>query len=143
MEELGIRHKQLLQAYKRLSYMVKTFKELSQNKNLAFPDQENEYIVHRDALIKRFEFCYDLTWKFFKLLLKLNYSIDVTSPRKVFQECYQQGIITLQQIEYLLAIIEIRNQTTHVYDEEMAQVMSSQIVESYSFLRSIIDSITY
>lgn len=68
MDELEKRYRQLLDGYQRLFYMVTTFKKLSENKH-KYIEQENELITHRDALIQRFEFCYDLTWKFLNKVL--------------------------------------------------------------------------
>ncbi|HEX2978549.1 MAG TPA: HI0074 family nucleotidyltransferase substrate-binding subunit [Candidatus Babeliales bacterium] len=142
MEELIRRHKQLLQAYGRLEYMVQTFIELSKDaKNHLSEGEENEFVTHRDALIKRFEICYDLTWKFFKFLLKEKYSIDVASPRKVFQDCYQQGILNREETENFLDMIDMRNQTTHVYDESVANAISKKIVNYYELLISTSEKI--
>jgi nucleotidyltransferase substrate binding protein (TIGR01987 family) len=98
-------------------------------------------IVHRDALIKRFEFCYDLIWKFYKLLLVKEYAIDVASPKKVFQEGYQQNIFTKEDIEVLFEIIDARNETTHVYDEMVAETISKKILMFTPFLEKLLKKI--
>jgi nucleotidyltransferase substrate binding protein (TIGR01987 family) len=118
--------------------MKQKFVELSQSKKKLREGEEDDLITHRDALIKRFEFCYDLTWKFCKLILKEKYSIDVTSPRKVFQECYQQGIFNEEETKKLLEMIEARNETSHIYDESKADAISQKIVVYYDFLIGII-----
>lgn len=144
MDELTKRHTQLLQAYKRLEYMTKKFVALSQeiSNTYTFSTEENELITHRDSLIKRFEFCYDLTWKFLKVLLKTHYSIDVTSPRKVFQECAQQGLLSPEEAEQLTSMIDDRNETAHVYDEEIADAISKRIVHYYTFLAALVAKIS-
>ena len=143
MEGLSARYTQLLRAYSRLDYMTKTFIQLSEQvkKSAISTGVENEFIVHRDALIQRFEFCYDLTWKFFKLVLKEKHSIDVTSPRKVFQECYQQGILTRDETALLTEMIDARNETSHVYDEAVADAISLKIVDYYGILAVIVEKI--
>jgi len=140
MEELILRYQQLVKAYSRLDYMTKKFVQLSQKEKSDYllKDDENELIVHRDALIKRFEFCYDLTWKFYKLVLKEKYSINVTSPRKVFQEAYQQGIFTTEETEKFIEMIDARNETTHIYDEAVAESISQKILIYYTFLAQMI-----
>ena len=104
-------------------------------------ETENELIVHRDALIKRFEFCYDLTWKFYKVLLNKKYAIDVASPKKVFQFCYQQNVFTSDEVEIFFAIIDARNETTHVYDEALADKISSKIGQYTPFLLKMLNKI--
>ena len=135
MDRLKIQYEQLLKAYGRLEYMSKIFLELSAKPIPKNPDEnsENDLITHRDALIQRFEFCYDLTWKFFKQLLNARYGLEVLSPRKVFEECYQQNILTRDETETFTKMIDIRNNTSHVYDETMADKVSKEIVQYYDF----------
>lgn len=140
MEEINLRYKQLLQAYSRLAYITTKFTQLAnkENQETLLTNEENELFVYRDAVIQRFEFCYDLTWKFFKLILKEKFSIEATSPRKVFQECYQQNILTHQETESLLEMIDARNQATHVYDEAAADAISKKIVLYYIILADLV-----
>ncbi|HEV2917356.1 MAG TPA: HI0074 family nucleotidyltransferase substrate-binding subunit [Candidatus Babeliales bacterium] len=138
MEELTLRYQQLTNAYKRLGYMVKKFTQLTnQLVKKQDIDEEDEVIAYRDALIQRFEFCYDLTWKFLKVLLKVHYSIDVVSPRKVIQECYSNEILTDNETSLLLEMIDMRNETSHVYDESKADAVSKRIVHKYQELVNI------
>lgn len=141
MEELNNRYMQLISGYKRLRYMVKTYQTLLQNSIKLVSHQEsieeNELITHRDALIKRFEFCYELTWKFFKILLRERFSIEVANPRVAFQECNKQAILTLQETEILLSMIRSRNETIHIYDEELANAMSKNIIEYNAFFQNL------
>lgn len=143
MEQLALRYKQLLQAYHRLDYMTNKFAKLSLEARIKklTGDEEDEFITRRDSLIKRFEFCYDLTWKFLKLVLIKKYSVDVASPRKVFQECYQLELITSEETAKLVEMIEARNLTSHVYDEIMADAISLKILEYYPFLVATINKI--
>lgn len=131
MEELKLRYKQLLQAYNRLEYMAVKFIEVAEKhiRHDTWPEgEENEFVLHRDAIIQRFEFCYDLTWKFLKLVLKKKYYIETASPRSVFQECYHQGILTRDEVDELFDMIGARNETTHAYDEKMANIIAKRIL---------------
>lgn len=143
MEELDLHHKQLLKAYHRLNYMTKKFISLSHRDNRKpLPEgEEDELIMARDALIKRFEFCYDLTWKFLKRVLKEKYSIDASSPRSVFQECYQQQLTTRDETQILLEMIDTRNETTHAYNESIMDEISQRIIRYYDPLISIINKL--
>jgi len=141
MEELKIRYEQLLRVYKRLAYMRNRFVVLSQEYAGHHDDvsnEENELITHRDALIQRFEISYDLTWKFFKLMLKTLYAIDANSPRKAFQESYEQGLITEEESNLLITMMDARNATSHIYDETMADRISRQIADSHALLSGIV-----
>ncbi|MGC2310281.1 MAG: HI0074 family nucleotidyltransferase substrate-binding subunit [Candidatus Babeliaceae bacterium] len=139
MDRLKSHYEQLLKAYSRLKYMTQKFVELKkeQKTKSVSTEEENEFIVHRDALIQRFEFCYDLTWKFLKQLLKENYALDIASPRKVFQECFQQKLLTAQESMNLIEMIDARNQTSHIYNESTIDAISEKIINYYQFLAEI------
>lgn len=131
MEGLTLRKNKLLKALTRFDYMKKKFLYTYENREKLIPtqpDEEEPYIGYRDALIQRFEFSYDLIWKFLKLYLELKYKVSADSPRRVFQESLQQGIISLEENQTFLKMIEARNYTTHIYDEELIQDLARDII---------------
>ena len=79
-------------------------------------------------LIKRFEFCYDFTWKFLRRYLIDKYSIEVNSPKKVFQELLKQKMISPDEEQLLLDMVEARNNTSHTYNEILAEEISHDII---------------
>ena len=131
MEELKERYNNLLQAYSRLGHMINKFLEIEDSIELRSCEIEDECIAFRDSVIKRFEFCYDLTWKFFKLYLQNNYGIDVTSPKKVFQECIKQNLVPADKADLLLETIEASNNSSHMYNEEVIHDIALRIPEYY------------
>lgn len=137
MAELDKKLDQLVRGLKRLEYMQQTFIVLSTVSYAEDEDAENERITHRDALIKRFEFCYDLMWKFLKTYLYIRHGIQATSPRTVFQECFKQELVSQQEAEALLNMIDDRNQTVHIYDEQIADLMSQHIISYYPVLNEV------
>jgi nucleotidyltransferase substrate binding protein (TIGR01987 family) len=70
--------------------------------------------VYLDIVIKRFEFTYEMSWKALKRYLDF-VGIQAQNPRTSFQEAYAQGILKTQDI--WLDMIEMRNLTSHIYDE--------------------------
>lgn len=144
MESLELRYISLLKAYKRLAYMSKKFLTAYESKDydLNENEEEKEFIGYRDALIKRFEFSYDLTWKFLKQYLVERYSVEVNSPKKVFQECFQQNLITEEEVREFLKMVEARNYTSHVYDEDLIDEISIKILSYAALLDKAIKRIT-
>lgn len=142
MEKLELRRKTLLKALSRFDYMQKKFLIAYENRNQfkpkMGPNEEEDHLGYRDALIQRFEFSYDLTWKFLKIYLFAKYTITVESPRKVFQECFQQGLINEKEVEQLLKMIEARNYTTHVYDEDLIQELTYKIIDYMAVVKQFI-----
>lgn len=146
MERLELRRQTLIKALSRFDYMQKKFLIAFENRNQLKPkigpNEEEDYLGYRDALIQRFEFSYDLTWKFLKIYLLSKYTITAESPRKVFQECFQQGLINENEVKELLKMIEARNYTTHTYDEDLIQELSYKIINYMAVVKQLITNLT-
>ena len=85
----------------------------------------------RDAIIQRFEFTLEVTWKYMRFLL-LDEGIlreDVASPKKTIQTAYANGLINDGGI--WLEMIVFRNTLSHVYDEKEAIVLENKIRNEY------------
>jgi len=87
-------------------------KALNQLKK-AIAQPKDEFI--RDSVIQRFEFTCELSWKTAKKCLGLN----STAPKVIIREIAQQGLITSP--EYWFQLIDARNETSHTYNEEVAE----------------------
>ncbi len=75
--------------------------------------------IVRDSAIKRFEFTFDLCWKLLKVYLNEKKGIVCSSPKDCFREAYRQGIIDYD--EDWIRFVDLRNETVHTYQEEMAK----------------------
>jgi len=75
-----------------------------------------------DVAVKRFEFTYEMAWKALKRALDY-LGIDARAPRPVFKEAYAQGLLSDEQV--WLDMIEMRNLSSHVYDEhEISRILT-------------------
>ena len=68
-----------------------------------------------DVAAKRFEFTYEMAWKALKRVLDY-LGIDARAPRPVFKEAFAQGLLGEEKV--WLDMIEMRNLSSHVYDEQ-------------------------
>lgn len=93
------------------------FKEANKRLNEAV-SLEEESDIKRDAVIQRFEFTYELLWKIFRKIARLE-KLDSYSPKSSFKVAFKLGLI--EDEELFLNIIDARNKTTHVYSEEDAK----------------------
>jgi nucleotidyltransferase substrate binding protein (TIGR01987 family) len=91
-------------------------KAYSRLKEAIFLKEEND--IKRDAVIKRFEFTYELLWKTYKRMARLE-KLDYFSPKACFQFAFKSGLIADEGL--FLEIIDARNKTTHVYSQEEAK----------------------
>ncbi len=69
--------------------------------------------------IQKFEFCVELLWKAIKIYLDVNHGINVASPKFVFKELYNLGIINNEDYEMSLQMIDDRNLLSHIYKRSM------------------------
>jgi nucleotidyltransferase substrate binding protein (TIGR01987 family) len=88
----------------------------------------------RDAVIQRFEYTYELSWKMLKRQLEQESPnpslIDQLSYRDLLREAAQAGIIP--EVERWMDYRELRNITAHTYDDLKAQRVYDAVDEFYT-----------
>lgn len=73
--------------------------------------------LERDGIIQRFEYTLELCWKTSKKVLLIN-GIEVDTPKNVVREL---GVLNwISNPEAWIDYIEKRNETSHMYNEEVA-----------------------
>ena len=119
-ERSDIRWKQrfdnLQRAYKRLCSMLELMRQ--------DPDSD----VIRMAVIKSYEFTFELSWKTLKDYLAYN-GIDARLPREVIKQAFATGLLV--DGELWIAMLEERNLMAHTYDDARAKVAVEQIKDRY------------
>ena len=97
---------------------------------------EPKSAIIRDAAIKRFEFVFDLAWKYLKARLEEEKGILCRSPKDCFREAYRQGLVEYD--EYWLDLTDRRNETAHTYDEKTAEKVYAVLPEAIARFRIIL-----
>ena len=98
--------------------MKKTGDALARLHEVAIRDELSD--LERDGFIQRFEFCFEILWKCAKDYLRDVEGIDAASPKKVIRMSREVGLLTDEETEQALEMANDRNQTSHMYDEQMA-----------------------
>ncbi|KKM12985.1 hypothetical protein SY88_00795 [Clostridiales bacterium PH28_bin88] len=80
-------------------------------------------VIVRDATIQRFEYTFELAWKLFRKVARIE-GVEVNSPRQAIRAAYDAGL--LEDIDLWFELLEDRNRTSHTYDESTA----TQVFES-------------
>lgn len=86
--------------------------------------------IIRDSQIKRFEYTYELSWKLIQKVLQQNFGItDITQkPKKdLFREAKQKALV--DNLDAWFRYHSVRNQTSHIYDEEQVQRLLNDIAD--------------
>ena len=112
--------------YDKILQFETALEKLKEAVNLYNIEKKDIYI---DAMIQRFEFCTELSWKLMKRYLDENLVIEHNSPRSVVKEAYKQRLI--EDGEIWLDILEDRNLTSHTYDELTANRIRDNIINKY------------
>ncbi len=81
-----------------------------------------------DGAIKRFELCYELSWKLIKEYLA-DKGIIVKNPMDTFREAVKNGLI--EDEEDWMKMIEDRNFLVHTYSSEESRTVYERIKSTY------------
>lgn len=111
----------------RLTTFSKALGRLSEVIELSRQKPLNEF--ERDSLIKRFEFSYEMAWKLMMSFEKATGVSQVLGSRDVIRHAVSIGLI--DNGEAWMEMVDTRNQTSHLYDEEMAANVTDTIVYNY------------
>ncbi len=99
---------------------------------------KNDFI--RDSAIKRFEFCFDLSWKTLKAYLEEAHNVTCVSPKTCFREGYNKGII-YEYDNFWLKLADLRNETVHTYKEALAEQVYAVLPEALKKFESLLESL--
>jgi len=92
-----------------------------------------------DGAIQRFEFTFELSWKLTKAVLN-HIGIEASSPRAVIKEAFKANV--MKDGEGWIDMLEDRNKTSHIYDEEQALTIYNKIKKThFSLLKNLEKSI--
>ncbi|VEN74649.1 Nucleotidyltransferase [Candidatus Desulfarcum epimagneticum] len=81
------------------------------------------------GLIQAFEIVFELSWKTMKDYL-FEQGFNEKSPRGVLKQAFQNEIIA--DGHHWIEALENRNETTHTYDDDMAEKIDGKIREIYA-----------
>ena len=121
MEESEYRWLQRLQNFSKAWTLLKEAIELSHLRELSELEDQ--------GLIQRFEFSHELAWNVLKDYFEYQGTTTITGSRDAIREAFQVGIIT--DGEGWMDMIKSRNQSTHTYNEEIANEVKHRIIYQY------------
>jgi nucleotidyltransferase substrate binding protein (TIGR01987 family) len=102
------------------------------------PSLMQEDRVNVDATIQRFEFTFELAWKFLKDYfweqgLELNY------PKEIIKEAFASHLIDNEEI--WIKMLKDRNMTSHTYDEKLVDEIYMRIRSYVLELRNLLQKL--
>jgi len=107
---------------------LKTLKEIT----------EQPYsIIVRDAAIQRFEYSFEIFWKFVKEYMRYEEGVICNSPKSCFRDAFKVDLISEEETIKALEMTDDRNQTSHTYHEEVAQEIYTKIEDYYKLMDTV------
>lgn len=85
--------------------------------------------LEKQGLIQAFEFTHELAWNVMKDYFFFQGKSDITGSRDATREAYSKGLI--QDGESWMEMIKSRNQTSHTYNQHIADDIVEHITASY------------
>lgn len=86
-------------------------------------------MIGQAGAIQFFEICFELSWKLLKDYLEHEGYSDVASPRSAIKQAFNAGLIS--NGHEWMEVLNDRNMTSHVYDEETARNIYQLISSKY------------
>jgi len=81
-----------------------------------------------DGTIQRFEFTFELAWKLSKAVLN-HTGIEADTPRGIIKEAFKAKMV--EDGQGWIDMLEDRNKTSHIYDEQQALEIYNKIKETH------------
>jgi len=85
--------------------------------------------LEKQGLIQAFEFTHELAWQVIKDYFAYQGNPDITGSRDAAREAFQKGLV--EDGEGWMEMIKSRNQTSHTYQQKVADEIAGHIVERY------------
>lgn len=131
-----------MRSSKRESLYMKRFEQVKANFERALKALEDAMgmataDLEIDGALQRFEFTFELFWKFLKSHLERQ-GIITNTPKQCFKEAYQVGL--LEEEETVLQMLDDRNLTVHLYDLKTSREIFQRVKATYvAIFRSVLD----
>lgn len=96
--------------------------------------------LEKQGLIQVFEFTHELAWNVMKDYFAYQGNPAITGSRDAAREAFQKGLV--EDGEGWMEMIKSRNQTSHTYQQKIADEIAGKVVEQYfplfqAFLRTM------
>lgn len=85
--------------------------------------------LEKDGMVQRFEYTQELAWKVLKNYIEYQGGDKMTGSRDTIRQAFALGIIA--NTDPWFDMLESRNETSHVYDEDTESDVLDKIVMTY------------
>jgi nucleotidyltransferase substrate binding protein (TIGR01987 family) len=137
MEDLNHKYENFKKCYEALGKVIDFQKELE---SMTFDNPVAQDFFNA-GVIKQFELAYETGWKFLKEYLAEKYNHEALSPKVIFRACQDFRIFPQNMVNELITLADARNETTHIYNQILAQEVCNSIEKHYQVFGKILEII--
>ena len=145
MDRFIIKRETMATALKTLENAIQDYKfECAKTQNLTIIQLPRTLQTYRDSVIHRFEYCVDYFWKYLKVYIEeiAKLTVDAKNPRAIFRSACNGGLMSEAQTILALDMLDARNNTTHTYNEALANKICQEIPQYYELMRTILNQLS-
>ena len=92
----------------------------------------------KNGRIQKFEYCTELAWQVGKVFVELHLGAISNTPTEVYRSMFREHLIDEDLFLALHKGIDDRNQLSHIYREEMYELIYSDLPDHLAALRSLL-----
>jgi nucleotidyltransferase substrate binding protein (TIGR01987 family) len=118
---LDIRWHQRLENFSKALSQLESAVMLSKQRKLSTLEEQ--------GLIQAFEFTHELAWNLMRDYFYYQGNNEITGSRDATREAFKMGLV--KNGEAWMEMIKSRNQSSHTYNQEVADEISEKIIASY------------
>lgn len=118
---LDIRWHQRLENFSKALLQLESAVILSKQRKLSTLEEQ--------GLIQAFEFTHELAWNLMRDYFYYQGNNEITGSRDASRESFKMGLV--KNGEAWMEMIKSRNQSSHTYNQEVADDISEKIITSY------------
>lgn len=111
----------------RLAHFRKAFAKLDAAVTLSNARKLSE--LEQQGLIQAFEFTHELAWNLMKDWFEYQGNTTLTGSRDAIREAFKAGLV--EDGEGWMQTIRSRNESSHTYNQELADTITKAILERY------------
>lgn len=142
MEQIGIKYNNLIRAYAVLIDSIKYYQKLEKMpEDTMFAGEPIDFLLEsaQRSMIQAFKVTIDVFWKYLKWLLEAHFAIAVgiINPRTVFTKACEIRFLAEPEVVLLLELVSYRNQTSHIYKQEVADFITKAVISSWPQLDAL------
>ncbi len=96
----------------------------------------------RDIAIMRFIYTFEALWRSLQRYLAIVEGVESGTPKACLRGARDAGLLSDEQTEAALAMVDDRNRTVHIYNETLAKGIFDRLPGHVAVMRSLHDAMT-